>query len=84
MLPLNTQRLRILREVAARGTITAAAEALQVTGPAVSHQIGTLERELGVPLLERTPRSVRLTEAGRLLVGMRRRSWLSARRQRQR
>jgi DNA-binding transcriptional LysR family regulator len=68
VLPLNTQRLRILREVAARGTITAAAEALQVTGPAVSHQIGTLERELGVPLLERTPRSVRLTEAGRLLV----------------
>jgi DNA-binding transcriptional LysR family regulator len=68
MLPLNTQRLRILREVAARGTVTAAAEALHVTGPAVSHQIGTLERELGVPLLERTPRSVRLTEAGHLLV----------------
>jgi len=68
MLPLNTHRLRILREVAARGTITAAAEALHVTGPAVSHQIGTLERELGVPLVERTARSVRLTEAGRLLV----------------
>jgi DNA-binding transcriptional LysR family regulator len=68
VLPLNTQRLRILREVAARGTVTAAAEALHVTGPAVSHQIATLERELGVPLLERTPRSVRLTEAGHLLV----------------
>ena len=68
MLPLNTHRLRIFREVAARGTITAAAEALHVTGPAVSHQIGTLERELGVPLMERTARSVRLTEAGRLLV----------------
>jgi DNA-binding transcriptional LysR family regulator len=68
VLPLNTYRLKILREVAARGTITAAAEALQVSGPAVSHQIGTLERELGVPLLVRTARSVRLTEAGRLLV----------------
>lgn len=68
MLTLNTHRLRLLREVAARGTITAAAEAFHLTGPAVSHQIGTLERELGVPLLERAPRSVRLTEAGRLLV----------------
>jgi DNA-binding transcriptional LysR family regulator len=68
VLPLNTHRLRILREIAARGTITAAAEALHVTGPAVSHQIRTLERELGVPLLEHTPRSVRLTEAGHLLV----------------
>lgn len=68
MLTLSTHRLTILREVAARGTITAAAEALHLTGPAVSHQIRTLERELGVLLLERTPRSVHLTEAGRLLV----------------
>jgi DNA-binding transcriptional LysR family regulator len=68
MSTLNTHRLRIFREVAARGTITAAANALHLTGPAVSHQIGTLERELGVSLLDRTPRSVRLTEAGHLLV----------------
>jgi DNA-binding transcriptional LysR family regulator len=68
MSTLSTHRLRILREVAARGTMTAAANALHLTGPAVSHQISTLERELGVPLLDRTPRSVRLTEAGRLLV----------------
>lgn len=65
---LNTHRLRILREVAARGTLTAAAEALYLTGPAVSHQMATLERELGVRLFERTPRSVQLTEAGRRLV----------------
>jgi DNA-binding transcriptional LysR family regulator len=65
---LNTTRLRILREVAARGTITAAAEALYLTPPAVSHQLATLEREVGVPLLERTARSIRLTDAGRLLV----------------
>ena len=65
---LNTTRLRILREVAARGTITAAAEALYLTPPAVSHQLATLEREVGVPLLERTARSIRLTDAGVRLV----------------
>ncbi len=65
---LNTNRLRILREVAARGTIAAAAEALYLTPPAASHQLAVLEREVGVPLLERTARSVRLTEAGKRLV----------------
>lgn len=65
---LNTTRLRILREVAARGTIAAAAEALYLTPPAASHQLAVLEREVGVPLLERTARSARLTEAGKRLV----------------
>ncbi|MDO9557781.1 MAG: LysR family transcriptional regulator [Coriobacteriia bacterium] len=65
---LNTTRLRILREVAERGTIIAAAEALYLTPPAVSHQLKVLEAELGVPLLERTPRSIRLTDAGLRLV----------------
>lgn len=66
--PLNTHRLRILREVAERGTITAAAEALYLTPPAVSHQLAALEAEVGVPLLERTARSVRLTDPGKRLV----------------
>lgn len=65
---LNTNRLRILREVAARGTIAAAAEALYLTPPAASHQLAVLEREVGVPLLERTARSAHLTEAGKRLV----------------
>lgn len=65
---LNTTRLRILREVAARGTIIAASEALYLTPPAVSHQLKVLEQELGIPLLERTARSIRLTDAGRRLV----------------
>lgn len=65
---LNTHRLRILREVAERGTIAAAAEALYLTPPAVSHQLVALEQEVGVPLLERTARSVRLTDPGRRLV----------------
>lgn len=65
---LNTTRLRILREVAERGTIIAAAEALYLTPPAVSHQLKVLEAEVGVPLLERTARSIRLTDAGMRLV----------------
>ena len=65
---INTTRLRILREVAACGTITAAAKALYMTQPAVSQQIAVLEREVGVQLLERTTRSMRLTDAGLKLV----------------
>jgi DNA-binding transcriptional LysR family regulator len=65
---LNVQRLRVLREVAARGTIAAAAEALWVTPSAVSQQLSQLERETGVPLLERDGRRVRLTGAGERLV----------------
>lgn len=65
---LNTTRLRILREIAARGSITAAAEALWLTPSAVSQQVSALEREVGVELLERTARSVRLTNAGTRLV----------------
>ncbi len=65
---LNVQRLRVLREVAARGTIAAAAEALWVTPSAVSQQLSQLEREAGVPLLERDGRKVKLTGAGERLV----------------
>jgi len=65
---LDVRRIRLFREVAERGSIAAAAQALSFTPSAVSQQIATLERETGVPLLERGPRSVRLTEAGRALV----------------
>jgi DNA-binding transcriptional LysR family regulator len=66
---LNTTRLKILREIAARGSISAAAEALWLTPSAVSQQMSALERELGIELLQRTARSVRLTDAGVRLVG---------------
>ncbi len=65
---LDVRRVRLFREVAERGSIAAAAQALSFTPSAVSQQIATLEREVGVALLERGPRSVRLTEAGRALV----------------
>lgn len=65
---LNVGRLKMLREVAARGTIAAAAEALFMTPSAVSQQMSVLERESGVELLERHGRGVRLTDAGSRLV----------------
>jgi DNA-binding transcriptional LysR family regulator len=65
---LDVRRMRVLREVADRGSIAAAAQALSFTPSAVSQQLAALERETGVALVERGPRSVRLTEAGRALV----------------
>jgi len=66
---LDPRRLRVLKEVAARGTMAAAGEALCLTPPAVSQQIAALERETGMALLVRHGRGVRLTDAGRVLVG---------------
>ena len=65
---LDVRRLRLLRELAARRTVTAVAEALSYTPSAVSQQLAALERDAGVPLLERVGRGVQLTEAGRRLV----------------
>ena len=65
---LNVGRLKVLREVAYRGSISAAAEALSYTQSAVSQQVATLEAETGMPLLERHPRGVSLTAAGQTLV----------------
>ena len=65
---LDVRRLRVLREVALRGSIAGAAEALRFTPSAVSQQVAKLEREAGVPLVDRGPRSVSLTPAGWRLV----------------
>jgi DNA-binding transcriptional LysR family regulator len=65
---LDVRRLRVLREVAAHGSFSAAAEALSYTQSAVSQQIAALEREAEARLVERSPRGVRLTDAGRALV----------------
>ena len=61
---LDPRRLRLLVELADRGTIAAVADALHFAPSTVSHGLSALEREVGVMLLERTGRSVRLTPAG--------------------
>jgi DNA-binding transcriptional LysR family regulator len=65
---LELRRLRLLRELHERGTVAAVADALQFTPSAVSQQLAMLEREAGVPLLERAGRGVRLTDAALVLV----------------
>lgn len=66
---LRWDRLRVLHEVAQEESITAAADILHLTGPAVSAQIRRLEREVGVALIERDGRGIRLTGAGHVLAG---------------
>jgi DNA-binding transcriptional LysR family regulator len=65
---LDVRRMRVLREVALRGSFSAAAESLSFTQSAVSQQIAALEREAGAVLVERSARGVRLTEAGEAVV----------------
>ncbi len=65
---LDVRRLRVLKEVAARGSFSAAADELNFTQSAVSQQIAALERETGTTLLQRGAGGVRLTDAGRALV----------------
>jgi DNA-binding transcriptional LysR family regulator len=64
---LDLARLRLLRELARLGTMTAVAEALGQTSSAVSQQLAILEREARAPLLERIGRRVRLTAEGQRL-----------------
>jgi DNA-binding transcriptional LysR family regulator len=66
---LDVRRLRLLRELHARGTIAAVADALSYTPSAVSQQLAALERQTGVKLLEKAGRGVRLTDPARQLIG---------------
>ena len=65
---LSPHRLRLLVELSRRGTIASVADGLGYTASTVSEQLQTLEGEVGAPLLERGPRSVRLTPAADALV----------------
>src|SRR5919198_6117788 len=58
-------QLRTFLAVAATGSVRAAAERLVVTQPAVSAALSALQREIGVPLVDRDGRGLRLTPAGR-------------------
>lgn len=64
---LNTERLRVLCTVAEFGSLAAAAAVLHITASGVSQQLRRLEMELGIAVLEREGRGVRLTDAGALL-----------------
>lgn len=64
---IDVRRLRVFQEVAARGSFSAAADALSYTQSAVSQQIAALERETGTTLLHRGAGGIRLTDAGRAL-----------------
>ena len=61
---LNPQRLRVFREVASRGSFSAAADSLSYTQSAVSQSVAALEAEMGVTLMERDRRGARPTSAG--------------------
>ncbi len=65
---LDVRRLRLLRELAVRGTLARVAEALHQSPSSVSQQLTQLEREAGVPLLIKAGRGVRLTPQAEILV----------------
>ncbi|CAN5556382.1 LysR family transcriptional regulator [soil metagenome] len=64
---LDWDRLRVFHEVAEQGSIIGAADLLHLTGPAVSRQVRTLEREIEATLIEPDGRGIRLTGAGHVL-----------------
>ncbi|MGW1027106.1 LysR family transcriptional regulator [Streptomyces sp. NPDC002577] len=65
---IEARHLRVLRAVATTGSFSAAARELGCTQPAVSQQMKALEASTGTPLLIRTGREMRLTQAGEALV----------------
>ena len=66
---MNTTQLECFLAVAQNLNFSKAAESVALTQPAVSHQIRSLEEELGVQLFTRTSKSVTLTRAGMQFIG---------------
>ena len=65
---VTLKQLRVLAAIGRTGGVTRAAEVLHVTPPAVTLQLQALEQEAGLPLVERSPGGMTLTEAGREVV----------------
>ncbi|QYC42078.1 HTH-type transcriptional regulator BenM [Nonomuraea coxensis DSM 45129] len=65
---VSLRQLQYVITVVEQGSFTRAAEILHVTQPALSHQVQALERAVGAVLLERSPRGVHLTPAGRAML----------------
>jgi DNA-binding transcriptional LysR family regulator len=64
---INLHHLRLFAAVVDHGGFTKAAAKLNLSQPAISKSLNELERQLGVNLLDRAGRSIRLTDAGRTL-----------------
>jgi LysR family cyn operon transcriptional activator len=64
---VELRHLHYFLKIAETGSFTQAAAALRVTQPTLSHQIRQLEQEIGSPLFDRMGRSIRITQAGRVL-----------------
>lgn len=64
----QTRAIRVLCEVAEQGSFSAAARSLGMTQSAISQHVAGLEREVGLPLVDRGTRPIELTEAGAVLV----------------
>ena len=62
---MELQQLKYFKTVAEVGKIAAAADALFISAPALSTAVSRLEKELGIPLFDRTNNSIRLNRQGR-------------------
>ena len=67
---LTLKQLNVLAAIARTGKITAAADVLGVTPPAVTAQLKLLEVQTGTALFDRTPAGMRMTDAGRYVLGI--------------
>nr|WDA98854.1 LysR transcriptional regulator [Sciadococcus taiwanensis] len=67
-LPFTLDQLRILKAIIVEGSFKKAAESLYVSQPAISLQVQNLEKQLNIPLFDRSSRNAELTEAGQLLL----------------
>src|SRR5579862_664804 len=68
MRSINLDQLRALIEVVQRGSFTAAARELNLTQPAITHQVQELERRFGIVLIERIGKRAHATQAGEQLI----------------
>ncbi|CAN7665003.1 LysR family transcriptional regulator [Paraburkholderia sp. SIMBA_054] len=67
---LERSHLMVVREVERQGSLTGAADVLNLTQSALSHTVKKLEQQLGTPVWTREGRSMRLTQAGQYLLGL--------------
>jgi LysR family transcriptional regulator for metE and metH len=67
---LERSHLMVVREVERQGSLTAAADVLNLTQSALSHAVKKLEHQLGTPVWTREGRSMHLTQAGQYLLGL--------------